>query len=364
MGESRLLELKPATDKATGRPLYTLVCFEGASPLRLGLLWSHAELNFTAEADQAYFDFEAASGDARPALLHTLLGLALPAERGAPLAHVHSASPYGSSCVGVRAVSGAQALRVRAERRFVWWLPVQLLAGLALVARAGALSESRAFYYAGGSTAAVVLGVLIVALFVLRRCFERRWQRALASAALLTGYIGSLSDTLARSLEGLARRHPDAVLCYAAVCGAAGLVFVHRALTSASAVPVWLRDVARWSMWLLGGALVLTSTYSRAAVAVGATLCALAAAALVAVPAELRAVLWARYFESKPAPRPETTFLAGGAFLSEEQYRAQAEIETDRALTELHASPGFQKWLLANHRRVRLSAADQGGEQS
>lgn len=359
-GESGALRLTPGVEAGTGKPAYSRVCYQGASALRLGLVWHRAELEFSSAADASLFAFESARDDSRPALLHALASLTLPLSGGGSLAHVERISPFGTSCVGVRALPSAraQAVVVHARRRFVWWLPALCFAGLALLLRAGALSERDSLYYAGGSSLGVLFGVLLVGFFVAHRLLQRRAPRLLASAVLLTGYIGSLYDALGHRAGALAARYYGWALLYAVVCAAVGLVLVHRSVSSASGVPVWWRDVTRWSLWLLGGTLALGSTYSTPHAVGGALLAALAGAALALLPEELRASVWAslfELFEARAAPRPAATFLAGGRFLSADEFAVQGEIETDRALQELHSSPAFQQWLLTNRRRIRLS---------
>lgn len=356
-GESRLLQLVPAVEKGTGKPVYTRVCYEGAPVLHLGLAWHRAELEFTSKADASIFDFESGRDDLRPALLHTLMGFALPLSSGRPLANVHRFSPYGSSCVGVRALAsaGTQEVSVRALRRFIWWLPLLLVLGLVLLLRAGVLSERDGFYYATGSSLGVLFGVLFVGFFVVHKLVQRRWPRLLASVALVTGYVGSVYDALAHSAEALVVRYHAWILAYVAVCALLGLVFVHRSVSSANGVPVWWRDVTRWALWLLGAALYFNSTYSTALAVCGAVLVVLGGGVIALLPEELRLAVWAALFDTKAAPRPATTFLASGKWMSEEEYAMQGEIETDRALQELHSSPAFQRWLITNRRRIRLA---------
>ncbi|KAG8469648.1 hypothetical protein KFE25_006103 [Diacronema lutheri] len=359
-GEQQLLAFTSAVDERSGEPLVTRVCYTGAPLFHVGLAWHRAELHFTSSADAALFEFDPAQDDSRLALLRALLSLAIPAPTGTPLAHWQSFSPYGTSCVAMRALApaGAQQVEVRASRRFVWWLPLLLFLGLALLFRASALSMRDETYYATGISAGVLLSVLLIGWFVVGRLVQRPWPRALALLALATGYVRSLYDALAHSTEAFFVRFHRWFVAYVAAFAMLGLALVHRSVSSERGVPMWWRDVTRWALWLLGLALVLCSTYSFALAATCALLAALGSTTLAMLPAELRTAVWAALFETKPAPRPASTFLARGRWMSEDEYVAQGAIETDRALRELHASPAFQQWIFTNHCRIRLDRHD------
>lgn len=346
-------------------------CHEGASVLRLWLAWHVSELSLGSDAPESRFDFGAGGGRTTPfALADSLLGAAFAQQSAAPsLSRVERFSPFGTGCVRMRLTSqwmgsslfsfssreDSAAVRVRAERRFVWWLPCLLLCGCALMWRAGAWSERDGLYYAGGVGGGVAFGLLVVAFYAIHVVHTGRWPKALASFVAVTGYIGSLAGALSGSASALVARHARVALLYAAVCGSVGLVLVHRSLSTRDGVPSWCRDCMRWLLRLGGGALVVNSTYSTGLAAGGALLAALAGATLATVPEAVREAVWAALFEQPPAPKPATTFLAGGAFLSREQYEIQGQIETERALEELHASPAFQRWLRGNHSRLSVS---------
>jgi hypothetical protein len=365
-GESRTIELPASPTDEAGLPPLVAVCFEGSSPLRAWLVWHRAELRFVSSAAASSFEFESSSSstDDLPALVHGLATVAYLAQGSQPLEHVAWFSPYGTSCVGVRALgsssswvsSGSRLVVVNARSHFVWHLPLRLLLGAALIACAASWCEREGFYYLGGSSLGVLFGVVLVGVFVINRLFTRRWSRLSASFLFLTGYIGSLTNTLSSSAAALALRYSVWLYVYLAVCATLGLAYVHRTVRSECGVPAWCRDLTRWALRACGVLLVLTSTYSTRLMATAALLGALAAGALALMPDELRTALWAACFETKPAPRPATTFLASGAFMSEEEFQMQAQIETDRALRELHSSPAFQRWLMANHRRLSTAS--------
>jgi hypothetical protein len=220
---------------------------------------------------------------------------------------------------------------------------------------AGAWCERDSFYYAGGVSGGVVFGLLLVAFYAIHLVLTGRLPRAFASFVAVTGYIGSLASAVSGSASALIVRHARAALLYAAVCGSVGFVLVHRSLSDRGGVPLWCRDCIRWILRLIGGALVFNSSYSTGLAAAWGLLALLVGATLAAIPEALRETVWSALFEQPPAPKPVTTFLASGVFLTNEQYEIQGQIETDRALEELHASPAFQRWLKGNHRRLSVT---------
>lgn len=342
------------------------VCHEGASALRLWLVWHRSELSLSSDEPESRFELGAGSGTMPFALVDRLLGSAFGAPSAPPsLSRVEHFSPFGVGCVRMRLAKSSPfswssgepiaIVRVRAERRLVWWLPCLLLCGCALMWHAGAWCEHDRLYYVSGAGGGVAFGMLLVAFYAIHLLLTGRWPKALASFVAVTGYVGSLAGAVSGSASALLARHARVALLYAAVCGSIGLVLVHRFLSARDGVPLWCRDCMRWVLRLAGAALVVNSTYSTGIAVAWGLLAVLVGVALSTIPETVREVLWSALFEQPPAPRPATTFLAGGAFLSKEQYEIQGQIETDRALEELHASPAFQRWLKSNHSRLSVT---------
>jgi hypothetical protein len=348
------------------------LCHEGASPLRLWLLWHRSELRLDSETPESRFDFGAGDRAIPFALAEGLLGAAFHAPSVPPsLSRAEHFSPFGAGCVRVRLTSqwiggspfswasredsAGVLVHVRANQRVVWWLPLVLACGCALMWHAGAWCERDGVYYAGGVSGGLAFGLLLVAFYAIHLALTGRWPRALASFVAVTGYIGSLAGAVSGSASALLVRHARVALAYAAACGSVGLVLVHRSLSARGGVPLWGRDCMRWALRLLGGALVVSSSYSTGLAAACGLLAALVGATLAAIPEAARDAVWSALFEQPPAPKPATTFLASGVFLTHEQYEIQGQIETDRALEELHATPAFQRWLRSNHSRLSVT---------
>lgn len=366
-----------------GEPL--LMCFEGRSYVRAWLLWHRSVLRLSSREPATSFELSVASTDDIVALVCDRRSAALRATEqalriladsdnspvsslraglqrasglrpSAPLDAAIASSPFGETCVAITPSPTARPAQVlvTVDLEFVPFLPALLALGVTLFRVSDTWVKEDLLYYLTGSAFSVAFGMLLIVSFLLRRFLSSRWQRGAASAAAFAGYVGLAMDGVRFAASRAAARFWKWFVAYVAICAVVGLVSVHRAVRSSQGVPLWWRDVAKVSLIVLGGLLVINSSYSQLWVATVFGLCIAAALVFICIPPELRDRYVDLWFDQAAAPRPETTILADRAWFTAEQYDLQGRIETEKALAQLHASDEFRKWLVRNHRNVRL----------
>ncbi|GBG32258.1 Nuclear envelope integral membrane protein 1 [Hondaea fermentalgiana] len=279
-----------------------------------------------------------------------------------------SFSPYGVSCVVLDRsthAGGKEPLELKVARRvFDWRGPGLLAAGGVLLSFAPWLSEQLFLYYASGTTIGVFLCVFLLTWFVLKRVSSTSSKNSafvILTAEALAGLAASYAFSM---LEVLVESYQNELLYYLIGSTLLSFALTYYFLRGSNGQPsgpsAVLRDLVRWLLTLVGYLCIYHSTRS-----LRWSLLILAALLFrnVAIPAFMRP--WTGLLDfvspSRGIARMKVPYVAG-RFLTEEEYKMQGEVETQRQTRELFASPQFQEWVARNADRIHMQSPDYSRE--
>lgn len=242
--------------------------------------------------------------------------------------------------------------RPRNKRPFY---PLLLLSGVLVMRSAGMLSDQVAFYYLGGTSLGVVLSVFLVTYFVMKRVQPKGTSPFIA--IVLAGCVQSSLGLVSFASDWL-RDTAKANIFYAGVyvltAALISLAFTHYTLSGPEGVSVstGLRDILRWAIKLVGVAMISFSTPSTFWSVVLVLVVLLVE--LVAGPI-YRAFRWiGANVLGLDKPAPPSKWVAT-PYLNREQYRIQTELNTQREIESLVASPHFKNWVVGNSERISVT---------
>ena len=302
-------------------------------------------------------------------------------------------SPFGTSCIGLRALSASGAGQVKVEvyregplsseskkllngggvdayaALGLWAGPLLLFAGVVLFAYAGTLAHSIVFHYASGVSLAMLLGVLIVAILIWRTGRRRLGGVVFTVLGLTWSTVGMYAR---EAFFELGVQHWPYVLLYFAFFALLGYALTFWRLKGGRPEGHEVALLA-FGMRLVAAALIFISSHSlRASFSLLIGAVSIYGAPGSSSPLALGVRMVSRVSAKAaslrgPAGAP-TEYDAGdgtphrwrpptqsGRYLSEAEFQAEGEIATDNSLKELFASPQYQRWLMANHQRIALA---------
>lgn len=306
-----------------------------------------------------------------------------------------SFSPFYSSCVGIkrsRTVANMVVgeVTVELETRLVgpkmmsssgrsvgedavdpwlWRGPVVLLLAGLLFLYAPALSHSIVFHYASGIGIAMLLGVVLLVYFVVRRASPQRGSGTLL--AIAGGYFGG-AYALVKSLGmRLLAEHWTKLVGYLLVSGLIGYGITFWRYRGGAPEP-WQERLLSQSMRLVAlVALRFCSVSVRGWLLVVSSLVvttlvheSVGLANLLSLPplSWLRTLVGLATSRAGPARpdgspygriRPPTRT---GRYLTQDEYAQQRDIATEQQLGALFDSPEYKRWFMANHARVSTAS--------
>ncbi|KAK6471054.1 nuclear envelope integral membrane protein 1 [Huso huso] len=237
------------------------------------------------------------------------------------------------TCFKVDPSDKTTSYTISLTRRFDPYLFLVFLAGLLLFFFADELSRSPAFFYSAGISTGMIAS-LIILVFIVARFLPKKSP---FYVLLVGGWSFSLYliQLVFRNLQHLIKQHWQYVTGYVMLVGflSFAVCYRHGPLVEERSI-----NLLSWVLQLLG-LLLLYAGIQVQQVAVALIIAAVCAKNLE-YPVRLGLAVHGKLQRWTAKPEPPR-------FLTEEEYRKQGEVETQRALEELReycSSPDFSAW--------------------